>query len=328
MHKPILLTGGAGFIGSHLVDLFDEENVNYVVLDNLSNGSTDNIPSAVHKNYFVKGDVNDFPLMERLIKSASCVIHMACNVGVKNVITNPLENIETNINAAKKIAYECAINKIPLIFFSTSLVYSSFKEKRELFSEDDQTHSLGFHPVSIYVTSKKTGELICEYYRETMGLKYIIVRPFNMIGIRQRGESGMVVPTFIKSAIQNKYIIVYGSGTQTRSFSDVTMAVKLLWSIIQNEKSYGQIFNLATTDKSITILQLAEILIEIINEPIKIKFVSLNEVYGNSYIDVEYRSPSLTKLRQYISYWENTDLKNILKQIIEYEKQNFKLNKI
>ena len=166
---PILVTGGAGFIGSHLIDLFDQLNINYIVLDNLSNGSTDNIPSAVRKNCFIEGDVGDLSLIERLIRSASCVIHMACNVGVKNVISKPLENIETNINALIKIAHECAVKNIPLIFFSTSLVYSSFKEKRKLFSEEDQTHSLGFHPVSIYVSSKKTGELICVYYKKIIG---------------------------------------------------------------------------------------------------------------------------------------------------------------
>ncbi len=165
MKKPILVTGGAGFIGSHLINLFDKENVDYLVLDNLSAGSVQNIPTAISKNCFIQGDVKNYSLMEELIKSAYCVIHMACNVGVKNVLANPLETIETNINSLKQIAYYCSFNKIPLVFFSTSLVYSSFVEKKVLFSEEEQIHSLGFHPVSIYVCSKKTGELICEYYR-------------------------------------------------------------------------------------------------------------------------------------------------------------------
>ena len=326
MNKPILVIGGAGFIGSHLVDLFDVEKVKYIVIDNLTSGSKQNIPSAIKKGLFIEGDVNDYPRMEKLIKSASCVIHMASNVGVKNVIHNPLENIETNVNSLKKIAYDCALNKIPLVYFSTSLVYSSLKNHQELFSEEEQTHSLGFHSVSIYVTSKNTGELICEYFRESMGLNYIIVRPFNMIGIRQKSESGMVVPSFIKSAILNKTINVYGNGKQTRSFSDVKIAVKLLLNIIRNENSIGQIFNLATTEKIISIIELAETISKVLNEPININYIPIGEVYGYSYRDVEFRSPSLTKLKQCVPEWRERDLVDILKEIVTYEKQSKKMS--
>jgi UDP-glucose 4-epimerase len=318
--------GGAGFIGSHLIDLLDKDNIEYKVLDNLSAGSVKNIPTAISKNCFIRGDVKNYSLLEELIKSASCVVHMACNVGVKNVIANPLETIETNINALKHIAYHCSINKIPLVFFSTSLVYSSFAAKKVLFLEKEQIHGLGFHPVSIYVSSKMTGELICEYYREQIGLNYIIIRPFNMIGIRQQSESGMVVPSFIRSAIKNKMINVYGNGNQTRTFSDVKTAVKLLWGIIRKDNSYGQIFNLATTEKSTPIIELAEMIRGILNEPIKINFIPISQVYGDSYRDVEFRSPSLAKLKQHISDWEKRDLKEILKEIIEYERQMDNLN--
>ena len=326
MKKPILVTGGAGFIGSHLVDLFDKENVNYLVLDNLSAGSIKNIPIAVAQNHFVNGDVKNYQLVQELIISSSCVVHMACNVGVRNVIDNPIETIETNINSLKQIAYYCSLNKIPLVFFSTSLVYSPHKERKELFSETDQTNTLGFHPVSMYVYSKKMGELLCDYYKQKMGLKYIIIRPFNMIGIRQQSHTGMVVPTFIKSAISSKTIDIYGNGKQTRTFSDVKTAVKLLWEIIRKDTSSGQIFNLATTEKSTPIIELAEMIKRILNEPIKINFIPIHQVYGDSYRDVEFRSPSLAKLKQHISAWDERDLKEILKEIIEYERQINNLN--
>jgi UDP-glucose 4-epimerase len=129
----------------------------------------------------------------------------------------------------------------------------------------------------------------------------------------------MVVPSFIKSALINKTISVYGSGQQSRSFSDVRLAVRLLWDIIQNKNSYGQIFNLATTDKSITILELARLVIKLIDKPVKINFIPMSEVYGEAYKDVENRSPSLAKLRQYLPYWEESDLETILREIIEYE---------
>lgn len=321
MKKPILVTGGAGFIGSHLVDLFDKENVDYLVLDNLSAGSVKNIPIAVARNRFVKGDVKNYQLVQELINSSSCVIHLACNVGVRNVIAHPLETIETNINSLKQIAYYCSLNNIPLVFFSTSLVYSPHKERKDLFSESDQTNTTGFHPVSMYVYSKKMGELLCDYYKKEMGLNYIIIRPFNMIGIRQKNDSGMVVPSFINSAILKSEIDIYGDGNQTRSFSDVKTAVQLLWEIIRNKNSYGEIFNLATTEKPVSIKELAVMITEILNEQIKISFKPIGEVYGNTYVDIQYRSPSLSKLRKIVTNWTERDLKYILTEIIGYEKR-------
>lgn len=319
-NKPILVTGGAGFIGSHLIDFFDAGKINYLVLDNLSAGITQNIPSAVSKNQFINGDVKDIELVRDLISSSSMVIHLACTVGVRNVMANPLETIETNVNSLRQIAYYCSVKKIPLIFFSTSLVYSSPFEKRDLCKEEVELHGLGFHPVSIYVSAKKTGELICEYYKERMGLQYLIIRPFNMIGIRQKSESGMVVPSFIKSALYRRRIDIYGNGKQTRTFSDVKTAVKLLWELIIRENSYNQIFNLATTEHSVTILELADIIKRLLNDDIKINFIPIDRVYGASYRDVEFRTPSLQKLKGHISVCEEKNLKDILKEIVEYEK--------
>lgn len=319
-NKPILVTGGAGFIGSHLIDFFDARKIYYLVLDNLSAGSTQNIPTAVSKNQFIDGDVKDIELVRDLISSSSMVIHLACTVGVRNVMANPLETIETNVNSLRQIAYYCSVKKIPLIFFSTSLVYSSSVEKRDYFNEELDLHGLGFHPVSIYVSAKKTGELICEYYREQMGLKYIIVRPFNMIGIRQKSESGMVIPSFIKSALYTRTIDIYGNGKQTRTFSDVKTAVKLLWELIILQSSYNQIYNLATTDHSVTILELAEMIKRLLNDQVEINFVPIDQIYGDSYRDVEHRAPSLEKLKTKVPVWEEKSLKEILKEIIEYEK--------
>jgi UDP-glucose 4-epimerase len=327
-HKSILITGGAGFIGSHIVDLLESKSVKYRIVDNLSGGSIDNIPVAVANGSFVQGDVNDYHLMEKLIAESSLILHLASVVGVKNVLTNPLGTIDTNINSLKYICEKCSENKIPLVFFSSSLVYPNVDGNNGFFSEEEEAHGLGFHPVSVYVSAKKIGELVCEYYKERYGLKYIILRPFNIIGIRQNGNSGMVVPSFVKSALTNKTINVYGTGQQTRSFSDVRLAVILLWDIIQNENSYGQIFNLATTDKSITILELARLVIKLLDKPVKINFIPMSAVYGEAYKDIENRSPSLAKLRQHLQYWEESDLRNILSEIINYElNKNYVNNK-
>lgn len=324
MSKPILITGGAGFIGSHLVEFFDNDGIDYNVLDSLSTGSMHNIPAAISKNRFIKADVNNNELLKDLISSTSLVIHLASTVGVQNVLLDPIKSIDTNINSLNNIAYNCSINNVPLVFFSTSLVYSPEKEKKVLFSESDQTHTLGFHPVSMYVYSKKVGELLCDYYMQHKHLKYIIIRPFNMIGIRQRKDVGMVVPTFIDSALQKRSISIFGDGTQTRTFSDVKVAVRLLWKIISDENSYGQIFNLATTEKSTSILQLAELIKDILSDSVSINFIPISEVYGSSYRDVNYRAPSLAKLKKVTPAWTTRPLEDVLKEIIEFEKLKMK----
>lgn len=317
--KPVLITGGAGFIGSHLVDLLREKGITYLILDNLSSGLVENIPEAINSNSFICGNINDHKLLQELITGSSCVIHLASTVGVKNVINNPLETIDTNINSLKFIASHCSTEKIPLIYFSSSLVYSSHKKNNYPYSEDEQVHSLGFHPVSMYTVSKKMGELICEYYRDTRGLKYIIIRPFNLIGIRQRSDSGMVVPTFIRSALEQKVINVYGDGRQTRVFSDVNAAVEILWQLINKDKSYGHIFNLAASDYSISMIELAEKIKEILDEPIQIKLIPYKEIFGDSFRDVQSRSPSLVKLKAATGFRGQRDLSSTLKEIIEYE---------
>lgn len=326
MNKPILVTGGAGFIGSHIVDLFDKKNIDYMVLDNLSAGCIANIPTAVSRNQFIEGDVKDHELIKKLINSSSMVIHLASIVGVKNVLANPLETIETNINSLKQIAYHCSLEKIPLIYFSTSLVYSSTVEKKDLFNEELELHGLGLHPVSIYVTTKKTGELICEYYRERMGLQYIIIRPFNLIGVRQKSESGMVVPSFVKSALGNRTINIYGNGQQSRTFSDVKTAVKLFWELINKKNTYNKIYNLATTENPVTILELAKKIKNLLHNNIQINFIPISEIYGSSYRDVEFRLPSLAKLKKVVQVWEEKKLEEILTEIINDEKLKLVLN--
>lgn len=326
MNKPILVTGGAGFIGSHIVDLFDKKNIDYMVLDNLSAGSIANIPTAVSRNQFIEGDVKDHELIKKLINSSSMVIHLASIVGVKNVLANPLETIETNINSLKQIAYHCSLEKIPLIYFSTSLVYSSTVEKKDLFNEELELHGLGLHPVSIYVTTKKTGELICEYYRERMGLQYIIIRPFNLIGVRQKSESGMVVPSFVKSALESNTINIYGNGQQSRTFSDVKTAVKLFWELINKKNTYNKIYNLATTENPVTILELAKKIKNLLHNNIQINFIPIGEIYGSSYRDVEFRLPSLAKLKKVVQVWEEKKLEEILTEIINDEKLKLVLN--
>ena len=319
--KRVLITGGAGFIGSHFTEFLNDLNIDVLVLDNLSTGSLENLPLSIVENDFIFGDVADPELLSSIIKECSIVIHFASVVGMKAVIKNPTGVIDTNINAVKKLAELCSQNSIPLICISSSAVYGGNAHSHVFIKETDPVHALGLHPASLYEESKLVAESICEIYRQTNGLKYIIVRPFNLIGPRQTSSYGMVVPTFIKAAINGTKLPIHGDGTQSRTFSDVRLAVKLLWRLIQNEDCYNKIFNLATTEQEISILNLADMICRLTGENVEYKFVPYEDDFGINYKDIQKRSPNLDKLKAYTGSWTFTSLGDTLIDIIEYERQ-------
>lgn len=240
---------------------------------------------------------------------------------MKAVLANPLAVVDTNISATKILAEACSENNIPFIYFSTSAVYGDINNFSINKKETDLVHTFGFHPVSLYVEAKMTAETICEVFRIKYGLKYIIVRPFNIIGPRQTSAYGMVVPTFVRAALKGEYLPIYGDGKQSRTFSDVRLAVKLLWSLIQNENSYNQIFNLATTNQEISIFELALMVCKLAEVKAQYKFIPYEIDFDENYIDIKKRSPYLDKLKAYTKMWDYTNLEDTLLDIIEFERQ-------
>lgn len=321
--KPILITGGAGFVGSHLIEFLQNKEIPVNVIDNLSSGAKENLSNFLNCNLTIEDCCNE-SLMDNLIKNSSLVIHLASVVGMKYVIANPLEVIRTNIDSVKVAAKKCAEYKVPLIYFSTSSVYRNHvNSKNSIFKESSDIHNSGFNNASLYSETKVIGESICEHFKKQNQLKCIIVRPFNLIGAKQKSSYGMVVPTFIDAAINKKPLKIFGNGKQSRTFSDVDLAIELLWKLINNKKSYGKIFNLAANDKQISILSLSKKIRRLTNNNLKFEFVPYEKVYGKGYVDVKQRKPSINLIREFAGKWDEIKLDESLLKIYKYHKNNF-----
>lgn len=320
MSKCILVTGGAGFVGHHVVSFLLEKNFYVIVIDNLSSGNIKNLDLSNPNLEFHQNDVCNEEILQNLIIKSDLVIHLAAVVGLKNVIANPLLTLEVNIQSTKLIASECAKLKVPLVFFSSSAVYSCNKDKNH-YSETAITHNFGLNNFSLYAETKIICETICEVFRRSQGLKYLILRPFNLIGTGQSSNYGMVVPNFIKRVLAAKPIKIYGDGTQSRTFSDIDEAIELMWQLVENTGCYNKIFNLATNTENISILELADTICRISNINVKYEFISYEKIYGENFIDSNDRKPSLIKLQQYIQLKNATPLESTIRKIYEYEKQ-------
>lgn len=320
MSKSVLVTGGAGFVGHHLVSFLLKKNFHVCVIDNLSTGSKNNLDLSNSNLEFHQHDVCYKELLKNLINKSDLVIHLAAVVGLKNVISNPLLTLEVNINSTKLIASECAKLKVPLVFFSSSAVYSCNNDKKH-YSENSVIHNFGLNNFSLYAETKIISETLCEVFRKSYGLKYLILRPFNLIGTGQTSDYGMVVPNFIKRSLAVKPINIYGNGFQLRTFSDVDEAIEILWQLVDNAECYNQIFNLATNTNSITILALADMICRISNSNLKYEFTPYEKIYGENFVDSNDRKPSLEKLQQFSQLNNAMTLEHTLKKIYEYEKQ-------
>lgn len=319
-YNSVLITGGAGFIGGNLVNHLTHMGIKCVVVDDLSTGHMGNIDLENDFIEFIKADVGDSQVLKPLVAKSSMIIHLAAVVGMKNVIENPLKAVSTNIDAFHSIIKLASEHKTPLVYISSSAVYPSQSISQiEVLSESMEVHYNGNHPASIYSETKLIGESLCNIYGRSFGLEYIIVRPFNLIGLGQMSEYGMVVPNFIKSAINNQSLYIYGDGQQMRSFSDIGLAVRLLWNLIERTPFSGQIVNLATNDKAITILELADLIGRITERNIDLKFVPYSEAHGDGFIDISHRKPDLSRLKSIVGEWQPISLETIISNIYEYE---------
>ncbi len=320
LHKPVLITGGAGFIGGHLLRHLSKLEISTIAIDDLSAGSLANLPEDRTYCEFIEGDVGNDELMAELIGRSQMVIHFAAVVGMQNVLANPMRTIRTNVEAVCKLAEHCCRVGVPLVDISSSAVYHSPSlHESDNFSESDVVHGMGMHPVSTYSESKSLGELICDSFRRSRGLKCLIVRPFNLIGPGQSSEYGMVVPRFVRLALAGEPLPIYGDGKQTRTFSDVRQAVKLLWSAVCRNNWQGEVLNLATNSDAISILDLAELVSRIGGKPPRLTFIRHEQVFGPGMIDVYSRRPNLDRLRGLIGSWQPVALQETIGAVFEYE---------
>ncbi|NOX98084.1 MAG: SDR family NAD(P)-dependent oxidoreductase [Nitrospirae bacterium] len=316
-----LITGGAGFIGSHLAEELLKEGNKVTVVDDLSTGRRENI-SHLRENSrfcFVQDTIMNKEKMRELIDDCEVIYHLAAAVGVKFIIDYPLKSMEINVRGTEIVLELAGREKKKVLLTSTSEIYG--KKEDGLFKEDDD-RVLGATTISrwSYSCTKALDEFLALAYHRKRGLPVAIVRLFNTCGPRQTGRYGMVIPRLVKQALSGKPLTVYGDGKQTRSFTYVTDVIKAIVSLTNHPKAVGEIFNLGS-EEGISIYGLAEKIKELTHSQSEIVFVPYEKAYENNFEDMRHRVPDISKIRNLIGYSPRVRLDEMLKRIIESKKE-------
>jgi nucleoside-diphosphate-sugar epimerase len=313
-----LITGGAGFIGSHLSEALLEAGHDVLVIDNLSTGSIDNIAHLKGRpwfEYFID-TVNNEGLLAELIDRSDVVFHFAAAVGVKLIVEQPVYTIETNVHGTEVVLKHANKKKKLVVIASTSEVYGKsedvpFREDADLVMGPTPKHRWA------YACSKAIDEFLALAYWKERKLPVIIVRFFNTVGPRQTGQYGMVIPNFVRQALANEPITVFGDGTQSRAFTHVADVVRALLELVQRPAAIGQVINIGSTQE-VRILDLAHRVRELAGSSSPIKLVPYDEAYESGFEDMPRRVPDLRKIAAMIGYQPRYSIDDILVQVIEY----------
>jgi UDP-glucose 4-epimerase len=316
-----LITGGAGFIGSHLAEALLEHGDKVIVIDNLSTGSIDNIMHLKGRpgfEYFIES-VDNEPFLAELIDRSDVVFHFAAAVGVKLIVEQPVYTIETNIHGTEVVLKHANKKKKLVVIASTSEVYGKsedvpFREDSDLVMGPTPKHRWA------YACSKAIDEFLALAYWKERKLPVIIVRFFNTVGPRQTGQYGMVIPNFVQQALAGEPITVFGDGTQSRSFTHVADVVGALLKLVNEPKAIGQVINLGNIQE-ITIGQLAERVRLLSGSKSPITLIPYDEAYESGFEDMPRRVPDLSKAEAMIGYKPKYSLEDILTQVIAYFRQ-------
>lgn len=320
MKENILVTGGAGFIGSHLCELLVHQGYRVVAIDDLSTGRLENIqPLLPLPNFqFVRETITNGLVLDRLTSEADIVIHLAAAVGVKLIIENPVHTIRTNIIGTEAVLSTANRYGCKVLIASTSEVYGK-GVKVPFAEEDDRLMGSTTHSRWAYATSKAIDEFLGLAYYRQFNLPVVILRFFNTIGPRQTGRYGMVVPRFIRQALANEPITVYGDGGQSRCFADVLDVTGAVARLANHPEAVGQVFNIGSTEE-VTILELARRVIAATASQSEINFVPYDEAYAPGFEDMRRRVPSIEKVRRLIGYQPRHTLAETLQRIIASER--------
>lgn len=319
MQQRILITGGAGFIGSHLCESLLSTGNHVTAIDDLTTGRIDNIlPLTQHPNFsFVRESILNKQVLDQLCSRSDLVIHLAAAVGVKLIVENPVRTIQTNVMGSEAILSAANRHGCKVMLASSSEVYG--KGTRIPFSEgDDCLIGATTHSRWAYATSKAMDEFLGLAYHNQFNLPVVIMRFFNTIGPRQTGSYGMVVPRFVRQALTNTSVEVYGNGMQTRCFADVHDVVRAIQMLIEEENAVGEVFNIGSTQE-ISIFQLAERIIKLSNSHSKINFIPYEKAYAPGFEDMQRRVPNIDKLYNLTAFQPKFTLDDSLKGIITYQ---------
>lgn len=311
-----LITGGAGFIGSHLVEKLITRGDQVIVFDDLSTGLASNLSGVENKIKFEQGKILDKAAINKLVSESDYVVHLAAALGVFNIVNRPLDSLKTNLQGSEVVLEACDKYRKPILIASTSEIYGK-NDKVPLNEEDDRI--IG-HPLKSrwsYSEAKAVDESLAYFYYLENKLPIRIVRFFNTVGPRQVGHYGMVVPRFVSAALKNEPLSVYGSGDQIRCFCHVDDAVRALLLIMDSDKAIGKVFNVGNNEQ-ISIMDLARKIIGITGSSSKIQKISYNDAYPDGFEDMQRRVPDISRIKQTLEWTPKLNLDQIIKDIAAY----------
>jgi len=315
-----LITGGAGFIGSHLADYLLQRGESVIIIDNLSTGRYSNIEHLETRSGFqcYIEDIRHESLIDELIRRCDRVYHLAASVGVRLIIDRPTESLINNIVGTERVLRSASRYRKPVLITSTSEVYG--KSKKEGFSESDD-RIMGPTDKSRwgYANSKATDEFLAmAYYQETR-LPVVIVRLFNTVGPRQTGQYGMVIPNFVAQALRGQPITVYGDGQQTRCFGHVRDVVPALVELLTRPNAYGKVFNVGS-NREVSIQHLAEMIVKMTESSSEIVQIPYDEAYPPGFEDMQRRVPDISRIAALTGFRPSKTLEDILTDVIEEQR--------
>lgn len=321
----ILITGGAGFIGSHLADRLLEMGDEVFVVDDLSTGSLANVEQHQNRERFhlVVDTILNEAVMNELVFKCDQIYHMAAAVGVKLIMNRPVETLETNVKGTEMVLMLANRYKKKLLIASSSEVYGKVMDGENastLLEDTDRLMGSTTKRRWAYACSKALDEFLALAYFEEKKLPVIITRLFNTVGPRQTGQYGMVIPNFVQKALIGKPITVYGDGMQSRSFTYVADVIDALVRLMAEPGAVGQVFNVGN-EEEVTIKELALMVKEMAGSSSEVEYISYEKAYGPGYEDMQRRSPDIAKLKSLIHFEPKTNLKGIIQSVIDYYKK-------
>ncbi len=314
----VLITGGAGFIGSHLSDAYIARGDEVYVIDDLSTGSIENIHHLKHNPLFhyTIDSVHNQPVVAELVDQCDVIVHLAAAVGVKLIVESPVRTIETNVHGTEVVLSLANKKKKKVLIASTSEVYGL---SAEVPFREDGNLVMGATTKGrwSYACSKAIDEFLALAYWREKKLPTVVVRLFNTVGPRQTGQYGMVIPTFVKQALAGRPITIYGDGTQSRCFGFVGDVVQALIRLMDHEDAVGQVFNIGSSEE-VTIHELAERVKALTQSDSEITFTPYDEAYEEGFEDMPRRVPDISKVRELVGFRPQMSLEGILQSVINY----------
>ena len=309
----VLVTGGAGFIGSHLADALIARGDQVVALDNFSTGSTANIKHITKNFEIIDGDIRNIDLINDAIKDVDLVFHMAAALGVNTILESPLESISTNIAGSEVVLNSAANHKKRILIASTSEIYGK-NPKQPLSENDDRVVGSPQKIRWSYSDAKAIEEAMAFSLNQEKGLRVTTARLFNTVGPRQSAHYGMVVPRFVRSALRNEPISIYGDGTQSRVFCHVHDAIEALLSLVGTDKTINEVYNVGGTGE-ITIKELADSVIKETKSQSSIEFIPYEKAYALGFEDMQRRVPDISKIKQELNWAPKKNLSQIISDV-------------